>query len=250
VPSEALVGQQGQGFKSVLHALDGGRINIAACRWVLVMVGVGGGGAGEGEDSRAGLRIRCVCVCVERGDFPWERLRAGGGVKGISAVRVGFVACRWVDGNEDSQGVCWVANCYAECVQPHFAASAYTASCVSLILYCVLGPTVPHCVMLCCAVLCCRSVGGAAFCVDYAWQYANERKQFGQPVGAFQASQVRLQLCDSLPDQHCSLLLPHKHSSVSTHQHAFGICCCVWHRHSFVERSRSVSVDRTSQAQH
>lgn len=67
VPSEALVGQQGQGFKIAMHALDGGRINIAAC-----------------------------------------------------------------------------------------------------------------------------SVGGAAFCLDYAWQYANERKQFGQPVGAFQASQFKL----------------------------------------------------------
>ena len=44
------------------------------------------------------------------------------------------------------------------------------------------------CVCLC---ACGCSVGGAAFCLDYAWQYANERRQFGQPVGAFQASQVR-----------------------------------------------------------
>jgi alkylation response protein AidB-like acyl-CoA dehydrogenase len=36
------------------------------------------------------------------------------------------------------------------------------------------------------------SVGGAEFCLDYAWQYAAERRQFGQPVGAFQATQVRV----------------------------------------------------------
>lgn len=32
VPHEAMVGQQGAGFKIAMHALDGGRINIAACR--------------------------------------------------------------------------------------------------------------------------------------------------------------------------------------------------------------------------
>jgi alkylation response protein AidB-like acyl-CoA dehydrogenase len=42
VPSEALVGKQGQGFKIAMHALDGGRINIAACRWVGGLVGVEG----------------------------------------------------------------------------------------------------------------------------------------------------------------------------------------------------------------
>lgn len=32
VPHENMVGQQGSGFKIAMHALDGGRINIAACR--------------------------------------------------------------------------------------------------------------------------------------------------------------------------------------------------------------------------
>lgn len=36
------------------------------------------------------------------------------------------------------------------------------------------------------------SVGGAAFCLDYAWRYASERQQFGQPIGSFQASQFKL----------------------------------------------------------
>jgi alkylation response protein AidB-like acyl-CoA dehydrogenase len=34
VPQEAMLGQQGSGFKVAMHALDGGRINIGACRWV------------------------------------------------------------------------------------------------------------------------------------------------------------------------------------------------------------------------
>lgn len=36
------------------------------------------------------------------------------------------------------------------------------------------------------------SVGGASFCLDYAWRYASERQQFGQPIGAFQSSQFKL----------------------------------------------------------
>ena len=32
VPHEAMLGHQGEGFKIAMHALDGGRINIAACR--------------------------------------------------------------------------------------------------------------------------------------------------------------------------------------------------------------------------
>lgn len=32
MPAEAMLGQQGSGFKIAMHALDGGRINIAACR--------------------------------------------------------------------------------------------------------------------------------------------------------------------------------------------------------------------------
>eukprot|EP00775_Hariotina_reticulata_P006700 gene6700-6923_t len=36
------------------------------------------------------------------------------------------------------------------------------------------------------------SVGGAQFCLDYAWKYTSERHQFGQPVGSFQATQFKL----------------------------------------------------------
>lgn len=36
------------------------------------------------------------------------------------------------------------------------------------------------------------SVGGAAFCLEYAWKYASERQQFGQRIGDFQATQFRL----------------------------------------------------------
>lgn len=36
------------------------------------------------------------------------------------------------------------------------------------------------------------SVGGAAYCLDYAWQYANDRQQFGQPIGQFQHTQFKL----------------------------------------------------------
>lgn len=36
------------------------------------------------------------------------------------------------------------------------------------------------------------SVGGASYCLDYAWRYASERQQFGQPIGSFQASQFKL----------------------------------------------------------
>ena len=36
------------------------------------------------------------------------------------------------------------------------------------------------------------SVGGAAFCLEYAWKYAHERQQFGQRIGDFQATQFRL----------------------------------------------------------
>jgi alkylation response protein AidB-like acyl-CoA dehydrogenase len=36
------------------------------------------------------------------------------------------------------------------------------------------------------------SVGGAAYCLDYAWQYTSERQQFGQPIGSFQATQFKL----------------------------------------------------------
>jgi hypothetical protein len=48
VPSEALVGQQGQGFKIAMHALDGGCINSATCRWVGVESGWSWGWGGEG----------------------------------------------------------------------------------------------------------------------------------------------------------------------------------------------------------
>jgi hypothetical protein len=36
------------------------------------------------------------------------------------------------------------------------------------------------------------SVGGAGYCLDYAWQYTSERQQFGQPIGSFQATQFKL----------------------------------------------------------
>lgn len=36
------------------------------------------------------------------------------------------------------------------------------------------------------------SLGGAAYCLDYAWQYSHQRQQFGQRVADFQASQFKL----------------------------------------------------------
>lgn len=45
VPAQAMLGQQGAGFKIAMHALDGGRINIAACRCVC-------------------LPVYCVCVAL------------------------------------------------------------------------------------------------------------------------------------------------------------------------------------------
>lgn len=34
------------------------------------------------------------------------------------------------------------------------------------------------------------SVGGGQFCLDYAHRYVRERRQFGQPLDSFQATQV------------------------------------------------------------
>ncbi|CAI5492256.1 unnamed protein product, partial [Closterium sp. Naga37s-1] len=36
------------------------------------------------------------------------------------------------------------------------------------------------------------SVGGAQFCLEYAQQYATDRKQFGKPITAFQNTQFQL----------------------------------------------------------
>jgi alkylation response protein AidB-like acyl-CoA dehydrogenase len=33
VPKEHIIGQLGEGFKIAMSGLDGGRINIATCRW-------------------------------------------------------------------------------------------------------------------------------------------------------------------------------------------------------------------------
>ncbi|EIE18982.1 acyl-CoA dehydrogenase domain-containing protein [Coccomyxa subellipsoidea C-169] len=49
------------------------------------------------------------------------------------------------------------------------------------------------------------SVGGAAFCLDKAMQYASERKQFGQPISQFQA--VQFMLADMATAVHASRLM-------------------------------------------
>ena len=40
VPEGSRIGQEGDGFKIAMAALDGGRINIGACRWVGAWVGI------------------------------------------------------------------------------------------------------------------------------------------------------------------------------------------------------------------
>ncbi|CAL8464002.1 g3537 [Coccomyxa elongata] len=49
------------------------------------------------------------------------------------------------------------------------------------------------------------SVGGAAFCLDRALQYASERRQFGQPISQFQA--IQFKLADMATAVHASRLM-------------------------------------------
>ncbi|BDA49115.1 Isobutyryl-CoA dehydrogenase, mitochondrial [Coccomyxa sp. Obi] len=49
------------------------------------------------------------------------------------------------------------------------------------------------------------SVGGAAFCLDKALQYASERRQFGQPISQFQA--IQFKLADMATAVHAARLL-------------------------------------------
>ena len=49
------------------------------------------------------------------------------------------------------------------------------------------------------------SVGGAAFCLDRALQYASERRQFGQPISQFQA--IQFKLADMATSVHASRLM-------------------------------------------
>lgn len=49
------------------------------------------------------------------------------------------------------------------------------------------------------------SVGGAAFCLETAQQYASVRAQFGRPIGSFQATQFRL--ADMATSLHASRLM-------------------------------------------
>lgn len=49
------------------------------------------------------------------------------------------------------------------------------------------------------------SVGGAAFCLEAAQEYASVRTQFGQPIGSFQATQFRL--ADMATSLHASRLM-------------------------------------------
>jgi isobutyryl-CoA dehydrogenase len=49
------------------------------------------------------------------------------------------------------------------------------------------------------------SVGGAAFCLDRALQYASERKQFGQAISKFQA--IQFKLADMATAVHASRLM-------------------------------------------
>ena len=49
------------------------------------------------------------------------------------------------------------------------------------------------------------SVGGAAFCLEYAKWYVAGRKQFGKPVDSFQATQFKL--ADMATQLHASRLM-------------------------------------------
>ena len=53
-------------------------------------------------------------------------------------------------------------------------------------------PAPLRCTALHYAVPCCRSVGGAQFCLDTAREYTRSREQFGAALSRFQATQFKI----------------------------------------------------------